>query len=671
MKGFLLAARMGVAGLVFLRAFFVPYTASTGLGGSWQAGLTEASMRGLVFGRDIVFTYGPFGYLGVGIGTEDSYSPILVFAVVLALILAIVVAYCAGESGEVPQGLAFVLVILICLVDILPIDIVSIALIVALTLPQFRAERAAPLSALILGLACGLALLMKFNIGVATFASALALFGWRASRALHKQPQGDLKALFAFSVGAITAASAIFAHLDYGNAAAVVLAFGALLSVGICSNPNVRNGYLWASIAAAILCAFVLAGSPSFRAFVGTSMQIAMGYSAAMSLHGAVWEIGFALGVFSLVGLMLFANLRALSAPVVAALLISLFFGYKEGFVRQDLHVLYAFWTALLVCGTVLRLSAGRRSLAINAVVTLIAVFALSVVGRAEGAPEAPLNALSPERVGRDLARFMGAWRGGQQVAAIDSDGLRPDRLAPSVVKAIGRSSVDVEPWETSVVFANGFVWNPDPVLQAYSAYTPALDHVDAEHVRTTGAARTLYLWDAIDGRHPLWDQPAATREILCNYSIDPAIPRIVATEGNQDVLVMKRVPNRCSVATQVSSHVYSWNEPIPIVSSDDLLFMTLDVRYSLLGQALKLLFRAPAVRLRVDSQGEVSDYRIVAENGRDGFLIAPLPRSLDQLRRFLQRNVVSRPSSVELVTSTPFFFQSRIECSFSTIRYR
>jgi hypothetical protein len=657
---------------VFFRAFFVPYPASTGLGGSWQAGLTEASMRGLVFGRDIIFTYGPLGYLGVGIGTEASYPRIWVFAFVLALVLAVLVAYCAGEKGALPQGVAFVLVILICLVDILPIDIVSIALIVAFTLPQFRAEKAAPLSALILGLACGLALLMKFNMGVAACASGIGLLGWRASRGLHKQPQGDLKALFVFCVGATAAASAFFAHLDYGYAAAAVLASGALLSAVVCSNPNVRNSLLWASIAAAGLCTFILACSPTFRAFVGTSMQIAMGYSAAMSLHGADWEIGFALGVFALVGLVLFANLRELSAPVVAALLISLFFGYKEGFVRQDLHVLYAFWTALLICGTVLRLAAGRRLLAINGVVTLIAIFALSVVGRADGAPESPLNALSPAWFARDLVRFMGSWRSGQQVAAIDSDGLRPDRLAPSVVKAIGKSSVDVEPWETSIVFANGLTWNPDPVLQAYSAYTPALDQVDAQHVRMSGAARMLYLWDAIDGRHPLWDQPGATREILCNYAIDPAIPRIVVTEENQDVLVVKRVPNRCGPATPLSSHLYSWNEPIPIVSSDDLVFMSLDVRYSLLGQVLKLLFRAPAVRLRVVSpQGEFSDYRIVAENGRDGILIAPLPQSLDQLQRFLQRNVVRRPSSVELVTNAPYFFQSRIECSFSIVRYR
>ncbi len=97
-------ARVLVAALVFLRAFFDPYPAGTGLGPSWQLGLTQASLSGLVFGRDVVFTYGPLSYLAVGVGVGPFYWQMLACSVILALLVAGLVAYCATETGGILPG---------------------------------------------------------------------------------------------------------------------------------------------------------------------------------------------------------------------------------------------------------------------------------------------------------------------------------------------------------------------------------------------------------------------------------------------------------------------------------------------------------------------------------------------------------------------------------------
>jgi len=671
--GVLWGARAAFGVLIFLRAFFVPYFASTGLGGSWQTALTEAGQRGLIFGRDFIFTYGPLGYLGAGIGNERSYWPTVAFSIGLALALAVIVAYCATERGLTATGFGFVLVILICLVGILHVDIVALALIVAFTLPVFRIKHVAPLAALLLGLACGLAVLMKFNMGVAAFASGCLLIGLRISRRFGGEAYlENVRAFWLLLVGTAVAAAAMFAGLDYGPLVSTVLVIVALLAASVSILWRSKNRQLdSASPFIAVTCALLLAASPAFRAFMATSLQGAVGYSSAMSFHGRTWEIGFAFGIFALVGLMLFANARALGAPLIAALLVSLFFGYKEGFVRQDLHVLYAFWTALLISGSVLRLSLGRRLVTINGAVTLLALFALVVVGKEEGATDNVLHALAPSSVADDVARLTSVRRTSEEIRRINRDGLSPDELAPDVTRAIGGSTVDVEPLEASVAFANGFAWNPEPVFQAYSAYTPFLDQVDAEHARASGAARILYLWEAIDGRYPLWDQPSTTREILCRYTIDRSIPRVVTTEGGQSVLVMARVPNRCDSPRAIFEGTYAWGEPILVAPSNELVFANLSIRYSPLGQLLKLIFRAPAVYVRVkDAKGNASDYRIVAENARDGILVAPFPDNLDQFQLFLERRPVARPRSIALVTGSPYFFESKIGCSFFVVRY-
>ena len=59
--------RWGLRGLLFLALVVVTWpvagvTPSVGIDPSWVLGLAMAVSNGLVWGRDIVFTYGPLGY---------------------------------------------------------------------------------------------------------------------------------------------------------------------------------------------------------------------------------------------------------------------------------------------------------------------------------------------------------------------------------------------------------------------------------------------------------------------------------------------------------------------------------------------------------------------------------------------------------------------------------
>ncbi len=51
--------------IAFVMVTFPPcfYPMGSGLDASWAVGLNEASNRHLVYGRDIVFTYGPLGFI--------------------------------------------------------------------------------------------------------------------------------------------------------------------------------------------------------------------------------------------------------------------------------------------------------------------------------------------------------------------------------------------------------------------------------------------------------------------------------------------------------------------------------------------------------------------------------------------------------------------------------
>ncbi|MBC8120620.1 MAG: hypothetical protein H7Y22_02140, partial [Gemmatimonadaceae bacterium] len=57
---------------IFLAFLPLPQGPVPGLDPSWQYALSWAAGEGLSFGRDIVFTYGPFSYLLVGRATAEN-----------------------------------------------------------------------------------------------------------------------------------------------------------------------------------------------------------------------------------------------------------------------------------------------------------------------------------------------------------------------------------------------------------------------------------------------------------------------------------------------------------------------------------------------------------------------------------------------------------------------
>ncbi len=65
------------------------FTIEPGLDASWTYGINLAANQGLVFGRDVVFSYGPFGYLRSPINIGDNLSKAIVFQLSLHAVLAV------------------------------------------------------------------------------------------------------------------------------------------------------------------------------------------------------------------------------------------------------------------------------------------------------------------------------------------------------------------------------------------------------------------------------------------------------------------------------------------------------------------------------------------------------------------------------------------------------
>jgi hypothetical protein len=71
---------------IFLAFLPLPFGLETGLDPSWHYAISRAASEKFVFGRDIIFTYGPLGYLIHGSVLGQNFYPILLFRLIVELV---------------------------------------------------------------------------------------------------------------------------------------------------------------------------------------------------------------------------------------------------------------------------------------------------------------------------------------------------------------------------------------------------------------------------------------------------------------------------------------------------------------------------------------------------------------------------------------------------------
>jgi len=671
----MIALRSGVAvvaaALVFLCAFHPPWDAAVGLDQSWQIGLTEAHLHALQFGTDIVFTYGPLGYLIMGAANQETYTAMLACSIAIALLCAGLVLSSAARSSSIAGELIFASTLMI--VFAASRGQLLYVIVAAWTLGAFRDKKPAPLAALALGLFSGISSLAKFEFALAAGAGGFLLFAVRvvSARRSGAGTQGHLVEFLSFLAGFLGAYGFAFAGLDYGTPVSLALAAILLLSATLVRWVRSIDGRVGGSIALA--SALLLALSPSCRAFTIASLQISSGYSSALSAEGDPVLVVLALCCAVLLGLLIVANLRAVTLPVAIALAVAIFVSFKEGFVREDSHVIGFFLITVLVAGAVARFSAGRRLFAINLTCVLPLLLALNVVAQRFGYPDLAATPFSVATLSDDasgVARAISVQPG--DVARTFAYNLAPDRLPAGARLEIGTQTAEALPSETSAVAANDLRWDPEPVFQAYQVDTAALDDLNASHLEQRGAARILYAWDTIDGRYPFWDQPAAYEALLCRYRVDDAVSSPVSTQGGMEMLLLSRTLPRCGRPRAGAARDYAWDQEIPIGRpAAGLTFATVSIRYSPVGLLMKTFFRIPPVYVTAEGAGDVT-YRFLAETAGDGVLVSPFPQTLLDVKHILQRTGQSPAiRSFSIHSEAPYLYEPEVTVRFEAVPYR
>ena len=612
-----------VLGFVMLSAtaFSLPNFPATDLDTSWRMALGKFFLEGRQFGTDVVFTYGPLGFAMGKTYWGGQWASLIAWQTVQAVVFAAIVYWHGYRLTGYSRLFFFIFFFLFGLTyeDAMHQTIIAFA---------------------------GFELIRRSNDA------------WR------------------WSSVALLALLAVLSLVKFTNmllSLILVLLAGGLELWHRRRIPALRvpGIYLGFFLLGWMCCGQHLGNLP---AYLRSSWEISQGYQDAMGSSCPPVQLYLGVTVLLLVVTCVLLNFathpdRVRSAALTFGAGAYIYLNWKHGFIRADGHQVGFYYAALsLIFTAPLLLEEAprfrRTKHLIQTVAVLLSLLSLEIVlpGLVRGVLGATQHEIDENlSFAAGISRTRGLYASKLQ---IEKDAL--DMLKTKTV--VGHSTIDVLGFEQSVAIFNGFNYQPRPVFQGYSAYTPYLARLNYDYYASDRAPEyVLFKLQTIDYRLATMDDPHVLRLLVQRYTY-------LFTE--QGFTLWKRKPGPFHAADfepkPLRSTTVKLGQKIDIADlSDRNLWVQIDYDFSLLGKLRRFFFKPPVVSLRItDQKGYESVHRLPRPIGQSGFMLNPVVEDLLDFMRASGGTPKRRAVAINLETSPQDAdcLQDDIRFSFSAV---
>lgn len=212
--------------------------------------------------------------------------------------------------------------------------------------------------------------------------------------------------------------------------------------------------------------------------------------------------------------------------------------------------------------------------------------------------------------------------------------------------------TADIYNYDQSVLLASDNKWNPRPVLQGYSAYTPELAKIDEEHLRGSNAPDwVVFDLQTIVGRLPSLDDGMSWPAMLDNYNF-------TSSDGHYVFLHKKQTMLSQSNFVDVLDQRCAAGKTIILPETDGPLFAEIDLKPTLAGELATALLNAPQLWMVIGLEdGTTRRFRVVSEMMKTDFLIPPFVGETKDFASFMKGHRVARAADrVRSVSIAPVY---------------
>lgn len=566
--------------LIFILVLFVfrfsCYDTLSGLDLSWIYALNDIHLKGVyTMGKDVFFTFGPFGYLTVPFSFKEVLVDALLFKI-FTIVMFLFSLFCFQKREKSTIFLA-----------LLTLDIVLFG---------FEGYE---FLAVLLAMVCLFVKNIKSYIGL-IFLNTLAFF-----------------MLFAkFNIGICCVATLIFT----------------LIALKFKRNFIMLSSLFW-GIAISCITYFYFGDFNTLFNWFSKSLIIASGYSEAMLLWRYVPDQLYLLSALIIIGLYFslwiddYKNDGKYS-KVFLIILPSMFFMFKSGFVRADLHML-AFFTYILAIVPLLFFFVKNISLK-----KLIIMYVLALL--------LPIHYISYNSIFSLISYF------NNKSITVSDDYLLPS----SWLEKIKNSKVEILPYDFGYLQKNNLTPHYNPILQLYAVYTKSLDDLSAENYKQKNTNFIIIdSISSIDKRNLIFDTPATWDAIKENYNV---------IDFQSEKILLGERDTKCNSNYKVyKKEVYHLNDEILI--PDDAKKVIINIDLSKIGKFQNFIFKIFPLQIYVNyNDYYVIRFKQIRDVMKNGLYIDELILTMDDLNHWLKDEPVGKNiNSIKLFTMFSFLYKN------------
>lgn len=381
--------------------------------------------------------------------------------------------------------------------------------------------------------------------------------------------------------------------------------------------------------------------SPNHLAqYIEGSLNISSGFATAMATDPFPANITFAAILCALLVLNIILSLWQKRLYYTEAILIVLatWIVFRHGFVRGGygdhsalffgfsiliFTYFFAGWEEFFAQGSTFRISI------LLLPISFAAFTFISLSGFAERYPVLVYSNWLPTQ---NIDELIGLFRWHKTAHSLDHADDASFATLPAVplLPEVEGKRAMVFPYSTPYVVIAHFEMFPIYALQAYSAYTSYLDQRGAQNMirAQPPVDKVIMEWADIDGRNPMLDTPAMHMAFLARYQLQSHV---------EDALLLTRRPEILPLRLTIISHErFEPGEWVSIPARDQLVAMSIHLRQTFFGRLYTNFYCQKAVYIAIRMRSGASfQFRIPPDVLSTPGIINYIPRSLAEFEAF------------------------------------
>jgi len=230
------------------------------------------------------------------------------------------------------------------------------------------------------------------------------------------------------------------------------------------------------------------------------------------------------------------------------------------------------------------------------------------------------------------------------------------NQLPRSIQNKIGKSTVDIYPWNSYLLFENKLNFLPRPVFQSYTAYTKELEQLNFLHYNSSKAPEfVLYDYAALDNRYPLYDESKVNLVLTKNYKVIDTF-----SIQNRKMLFLEK-KREFKPIQLIKTKEYAMILGSTFIPKKDIYY-EVEVYSSILGKVVSLVHHSPEISLVINAE-IVIEFKTAQSLLKSGFFCDNYIADVDDFSEIIDNKIFGK--TINYMIFKPrnnIFFEDKIK---------